>query len=90
MSAGAPHLGTVVIPISDVLSEQKTEGWFDLTGPTVTKKNGQPISAQVDQCIASFNDHYIASFNVAVLHKQNKSALNGLMTACITMPEIIC
>ena len=82
MSAGAPHLGTVVIPISDVLSEQKTEGWFDLTGPTVTKKNGQPISAQVDHCIASSN--------VAVLDKQNKSALNGLMTACMTMPEIIC
>lgn len=48
---GAPHLGSVVIPVAEVVSEQKTEGWFDLQGPTVTKKNGQPIPAEV--CHAS-------------------------------------
>ena len=44
---GAPHLGRVVVPIEEVVSGQRTEGWFDLVGPTVTHKNGKPIKAQV-------------------------------------------
>lgn len=43
---GAPHLGRVVVPIEEVVSGQRTEGWFDLVGPTVTHKNGKPIKAQ--------------------------------------------
>jgi len=45
--AGAPHLGRVEVPIDEVTSGQKTEGWFDLVGPTATKKNGEPMKAQV-------------------------------------------
>ena len=44
---GAPHLGRVVITVDEVLSGQKVEGWYDLTGPTATKKNGKPMQAQV-------------------------------------------
>ena len=48
---GAPHLGRVSIPIKEVVSGQRTEGWFDLTGPTATKKSGGPMQAQV--CLAT-------------------------------------
>ncbi len=54
---GAPHLGRVVIPIEEVASGQRTEGWFDLVGPTVTHKNGKPIKAQVHKHLASIAHH---------------------------------
>lgn len=50
---GAPHLGAVIIPVDEVVSGQKIEGWFHLVGPTATKKHGKPMQAQV--CQALFN-----------------------------------
>lgn len=51
-SAGAPHLGAVRIPVDEVVSGKKVEGWFHLTGPTATRKHGKPMQAQV--CPALF------------------------------------
>ena len=44
--AGAPHLGAATIPIDEVVSGEKIEGWFDLKDPTA-KKAGKPMKARV-------------------------------------------
>lgn len=49
--AGAPHLGAVTIPVDEVVSGKKVEGWFHLTGPTATRKHGKPMQAQVCQAL---------------------------------------
>eukprot|EP00891_Asterochloris_glomerata_P005063 jgi/Astpho2/5063/fgenesh1_pm.00071_%23_10_t len=41
----APHLGLVTMPIEQVLSGQKIEGWYDLKEPRAMRK-GKPIKAQ--------------------------------------------
>ena len=50
-------MGRVVVPIEEVVSGQRTEGWFDLVGPTVTHKNGKPIKAQVHLHISITANH---------------------------------